>query len=34
VQPLADEFVAAGMRLAAIRASTDDPQWSSASLLR
>lgn len=32
--PLADEFVAAGMRLAGIRASTDDPQWSSAVLSR
>ncbi|MDB4958851.1 MAG: ribosomal methyltransferase [Myxococcales bacterium] len=30
--PLADEFVAAGMRLVRIRASTDDPQWSSAVL--
>jgi ribosomal protein L11 methylase PrmA len=27
--PLADEFVAAGMTLVTIRASTDDPQWSS-----
>lgn len=27
--PLADEFVAAGMTLVSIRASTDDPQWSS-----
>jgi ribosomal protein L11 methyltransferase len=26
--PLADEFVAAGMRLIGIRASSDDPQWS------
>jgi ribosomal protein L11 methyltransferase len=26
--PLADEFVAAGMRLVRIRASTDDPAWS------
>ncbi len=30
--PLADEFVAAGMRLVAIRASADDPQWSSITL--
>jgi ribosomal protein L11 methyltransferase len=28
-QPLADEFVAAGMKLVSVRASTDDPQWSS-----
>jgi ribosomal protein L11 methyltransferase len=28
-QPLADEFVAAGMKLVRVRASTDDPQWSS-----
>jgi ribosomal protein L11 methyltransferase len=28
-QPLADEFVAAGMKLEHVRASTDDPQWSS-----
>jgi ribosomal protein L11 methylase PrmA len=27
--PLADEFVAAGMTVVTIRASTDDPQWSS-----
>jgi ribosomal protein L11 methyltransferase len=27
--PLADEFVAAGMKLVSITASTDDPQWSS-----
>jgi ribosomal protein L11 methyltransferase len=27
--PLADEFVAAGMKLVSIRASTDDAQWSS-----
>jgi ribosomal protein L11 methyltransferase len=33
-QPLADEFVAAGMRLVHIRASTDDPQWSCAVLAR
>jgi len=26
--PLADEFVAAGMKLVRIRASTDDPEWS------
>jgi ribosomal protein L11 methyltransferase len=32
--PLADEFVAAGLRLVAIRQSTDDPQWSSAVLAR
>jgi ribosomal protein L11 methyltransferase len=32
--PLAAEFVAAGLRLVAIRASTDDPQWSSAVLAR
>ena len=32
--PLADEFVAAGMRLVGIRASADDPQWSSAVLSR
>jgi len=28
-QPLADEFVAAGMKLAKIRASAADPEWSS-----
>lgn len=33
-QPLADEFVAAGMRLVRIRPSTDDPQWSSVTLRR
>jgi ribosomal protein L11 methyltransferase len=33
-QPLADEFVAAGMRLVQVRASTDDPQWSCAVLVR
>jgi len=33
-EPLAQEFVAAGMRLVRIRASTDDPQWSSVTLLR
>jgi ribosomal protein L11 methyltransferase len=27
--PLAEEFVAAGMKLVSITASTDDPQWSS-----
>ena len=32
--PLADEFVAAGLSLVAIRASTDDPQWSSVVLSR
>lgn len=30
--PLADEFVAAGMTLVAIRPSSDDPQWSSVTL--
>ena len=33
-QPLADEFVAAGMRLAHVRPSTDDPQWSTAVLAK
>jgi ribosomal protein L11 methyltransferase len=33
-QPLADEYVAAGLRLVAIRASTVDSQWSSAVLSR
>jgi len=33
-QPVADEFVAAGMRLVRIRPSTDDPQWSSVTLRR
>ena len=33
-QPLADEFVAAGMRLVRIRPSADDPQWSSVTLRR
>jgi len=33
-QPLADEFVAAGMTLVRVRASTDDPQWSSVVLAR
>jgi ribosomal protein L11 methyltransferase len=32
--PLADEFVAAGMRLVGIRPSADDPQWSSAVLAK
>jgi ribosomal protein L11 methyltransferase len=32
--PLADEYVAAGLRLVGIRASKDDPQWSSAVLAR
>lgn len=33
-QPLADEFVAAGLRCRTVRASTDDPQWSCAVLVR
>jgi ribosomal protein L11 methyltransferase len=33
-EPLADEFVAAGMRKVSVRASTDDPQWSSVTLAR
>jgi len=33
-QPLADEFVAAGLRCRSVRASTDDPQWSCAVLVR
>ncbi|MDX2093155.1 MAG: 50S ribosomal protein L11 methyltransferase [Kofleriaceae bacterium] len=33
-QPVADEFVAAGLRLVRIRPSTDDPQWSSVNLRR
>jgi ribosomal protein L11 methyltransferase len=33
-EPLAQEFVAAGMRKVSIRASTDDPQWSSVTLSR
>ena len=33
-QPLADEFVAAGLRLVRVRASADDPQWSSVTLRR
>lgn len=32
--PLADEFVAAGMKLVAIRPSGDDPQWSSVTLTK
>ncbi|MEO8554975.1 MAG: 50S ribosomal protein L11 methyltransferase, partial [Kofleriaceae bacterium] len=33
-QPLADEFVAAGLRLVRVRESTTDPQWSTAVLAR
>jgi ribosomal protein L11 methyltransferase len=33
-QPVADEFVAGGMTLVRVRASTDDPQWSSVTLTR
>jgi ribosomal protein L11 methyltransferase len=33
-QPLADEFVAAGMQLVHVRASTVDPQWSCVVLVR
>ena len=33
-QPLADEFAAAGLRCVHVRASTDDPQWSCAVLVR
>ncbi|MBA2543972.1 MAG: 50S ribosomal protein L11 methyltransferase [Deltaproteobacteria bacterium] len=33
-EPLAKEFVAAGMRLLKIRPSSDDPQWSSVTLAR
>jgi ribosomal protein L11 methyltransferase len=33
-QPLADELVAAGLRCVHVRASTDDPQWSCAVLVR
>jgi ribosomal protein L11 methyltransferase len=33
-RPLADEFVAAGMHFVHVRASTDDPQWSCAVLVR
>ena len=32
--PLADEFVTAGLRLVRVRASADDPQWSSVTLRR
>jgi ribosomal protein L11 methyltransferase len=32
--PLAEEFVAAGMQVASVRASSDDAQWSSVLLLR
>jgi ribosomal protein L11 methyltransferase len=33
-QPLADEFAAAGLRCVRVRASTDDPAWSCAVLVR
>jgi len=33
-QPLAEEFVAAGLRFVHVRASTGDPQWSCAVLMR
>lgn len=33
-EPLAAEFVAAGMHLVRVRASTNDPQWSSVTLTR
>ena len=33
-QPVADEFVAGGLRLVRVRASSDDPQWSSVTLHR
>lgn len=33
-EPLAQEFVAAGMRQVGLRASTQDPQWSSVTLMR
>jgi ribosomal protein L11 methyltransferase len=33
-QPLADEFVAAGLRIIRVRESADDPQWSSVTLRR
>lgn len=33
-QPIADEFVAGGVKLVRIRASADDPQWSSVTLRR
>ena len=33
-EPIANEFIAGGVRLVRIRASTDDPQWSSVTLRR
>jgi ribosomal protein L11 methyltransferase len=33
-EPLAQEFASAGLRISGIRASTDDPQWSSVTLTR
>lgn len=33
-QPLAEEYMAAGMRCVRVRASTEDPQWSCAVLVR
>jgi ribosomal protein L11 methyltransferase len=33
-QPVADDYVAAGMRCVRVRASTEDPQWSCAVLVR
>ncbi|HMG53760.1 MAG TPA: 50S ribosomal protein L11 methyltransferase [Kofleriaceae bacterium] len=33
-RPLADEFAAAGLRCVRVRASTDDPEWSCAVLVR
>jgi ribosomal protein L11 methyltransferase len=33
-QPLADEFVAEGMRIVRVKPSADDPQWSSVTLRR
>ncbi|MBX3156012.1 MAG: 50S ribosomal protein L11 methyltransferase [Deltaproteobacteria bacterium] len=33
-QPLADEFAGAGLRIVRVRASTDDPAWSSVTLVR
>ncbi|HEY0189923.1 MAG TPA: 50S ribosomal protein L11 methyltransferase [Kofleriaceae bacterium] len=33
-QPLADEFVAAGLQLVRVRPSSDDPQWSTAVLTK
>jgi ribosomal protein L11 methyltransferase len=33
-QPIADEYVAAGLRVVRVRPSTDDPQWSSVTLRR